>query len=516
MPLPPPPLAHTDQIYVPHAPPPAALLCLPSTTRRSRRSLVVEASMPDSPFSKPSLATEVTYGAADVRLQSRKSLAKRRPVISRSSKVKGLSNMAIANAPAKRALPATSALVVLREDVNPALLLSKAPGFSAGLTFGPEGVPFSSDAADVAAATPPPLPTPPQHVDRDLDRDSIRVPRADLADADQQPEAHEEAEAQEAQAQEAQDANHRPTSQGDWAVLDESGVADFDQTVPQLAIQYPFELDAFQKRAVVHLERGESVFVAAHTSAGKTVVAEYAVALAFEHRTRIVYTSPIKALSNQKFRDFSERFGRDKVGLLTGDNAVNPDAPCVIMTTEILRSMLYRGADMVRDIEFVVFDEVHYINDPERGVIWEEVIILLPLHVHVVMLSATTPNTLEFSSWVGRNRKEVVHVVSTEKRPVPLEVRLATQPPAKAHPPPQHYLYAGKGMFKVMDAANRFLADGHAQALRATRAKDPFADQPGRMDAKGLGRGRKEQLRQQQVGCDDRGGGRGRIEGRLR
>ena len=163
------------------------------------------------------------------------------------------------------------------------------------------------------------------------------------------------------------------------------------------------------------MERGESVFVAAHTSAGKTVVAEYAIALAFEHRTRIVYTSPIKALSNQKFRDFCDKFGREKVGLLTGDNSVNPDAPCVIMTTEILRSMLFRGADMIRDIEFVIFDEIHYINDPERGVIWEEVVILLPLHVHVVMLSATTPNTLEFSSWVGRNRKERVHVVSTEK-----------------------------------------------------------------------------------------------------
>ena len=143
-----------------------------------------------------------------------------------------------------------------------------------------------------------------------------------------------------------------------------------------MAFTWPFELDTFQKQAVLRLERNESVFVAAHTSAGKTVVAEYAVALSQRHMTRTIYTSPIKALSNQKFRDFRETFS--DVGLVTGDIQINPSATCLIMTTEILRSMLYNGSDIIRDLEYVIFDEVHYINDAERGVVWEEVLILLP------------------------------------------------------------------------------------------------------------------------------------------
>lgn len=173
----------------------------------------------------------------------------------------------------------------------------------------------------------------------------------------------------------------------------------FHELVPELAHDFPFELDTFQKRAVYHLEKGECVFVAAHTSAGKTVVAEYAIALAAKHMTKAIYTSPIKALSNQKFRDFKGTF--EEVGILTGDVQINPEASCLIMTTEILRSMLYRGADLIRDVEFVIFDEVHYVNDLERGVVWEEVIIMLPAHVTLILLSATVPNTKEFADWVG-------------------------------------------------------------------------------------------------------------------
>ncbi|KFM25638.1 Helicase SKI2W [Auxenochlorella protothecoides] len=187
---------------------------------------------------------------------------------------------------------------------------------------------------------------------------------------------------------------------------------------PGLARTWPFELDVFQKEAIVHMEAGRSVFVAAHTSAGKTVVAEYALALASRHATRAVYTSPIKTISNQKFRDFGAEFD---VGLLTGDVQINPDASCLIMTTEILRSMLYKGADVVRDIEWVVFDEVHYVNDAERGVVWEEVIIMLPPHVKLVLLSATVPNVLEFADWVGRTKRQVIHVTGTTRRPTPLE-----------------------------------------------------------------------------------------------
>lgn len=170
---------------------------------------------------------------------------------------------------------------------------------------------------------------------------------------------------------------------------------EFYDLVPEMAINFPFELDTFQKRAVYHLENSDSVFIAAHTSAGKTVVAEYAIALASKHMTRAIYTSPIKALSNQKYRDFKEKF--EDVGILTGDIQIKPDAGCLIMTTEILRSMLYRGADLIRDVEFVIFDEVHYLNDAERGVVWEEVIIMLPDHITLILLSATVPNTKEFA-----------------------------------------------------------------------------------------------------------------------
>ncbi|KAJ3176011.1 hypothetical protein HK101_010522 [Irineochytrium annulatum] len=217
---------------------------------------------------------------------------------------------------------------------------------------------------------------------------------------------------------------------------------DFYEKVPDMAHKYPFELDLFQKRAVYHLERGDSVFVAAHTSAGKTVVAEYAIALAQKHMTRAIYTSPIKALSNQKFRDFRDTF--DEVGILTGDVQIQPEASCLVMTTEILRSMLYRGADLIRDVEFVIFDEVHYVNDAERGVVWEEVIIMLPRHVTFILLSATVPNTREFADWVGRTKKKDIYVISTSKRPVPLE----------------HFLYVEKELYKIVGPEKKLLTTG--------------------------------------------------------
>ncbi|KAA8492476.1 DExH-box ATP-dependent RNA helicase DExH11 [Porphyridium purpureum] len=204
-----------------------------------------------------------------------------------------------------------------------------------------------------------------------------------------------------------------------WAVAEETDVSDFSTLVPNPAIKYPFDLDVFQRRSIFRLERGESLFVSAHTSAGKTVVAEYAIALARLHRSKAIYTSPIKTLSNQKFREFSKVF--DSVGIVTGDVSIRPEADCLVMTTEILRSMLYKGADLIRDVEWVIFDEVHYINDAERGVVWEETIILLPEHVRFVFLSATVPNALQFASWVGRTKQRLVYVTGTPKRPVPLE-----------------------------------------------------------------------------------------------
>ncbi|KAK5999111.1 Putative ATP-dependent RNA helicase [Cladobotryum mycophilum] len=231
-------------------------------------------------------------------------------------------------------------------------------------------------------------------------------------------------------------------------------MTNFRELVPDMAREWPFELDTFQKEAVYHLENGDSVFVAAHTSAGKTVVAEYAIALAAKHMTKAIYTSPIKALSNQKFRDFRQTF--DEVGILTGDVQINPEASCLIMTTEILRSMLYRGADLIRDVEFVIFDEVHYVNDFERGVVWEEVIIMLPEHISLILLSATVPNTHEFASWVGRTKKKDIYVISTAKRPVPLE----------------HYIWAGKDIHKIVDADKKFIETGWKAAHSAAQSKD--------------------------------------------
>ena len=224
---------------------------------------------------------------------------------------------------------------------------------------------------------------------------------------------------------------------------------DYESVVCEPAMAFPFELDPFQKHAIYHLERGESVFVAAHTSAGKTVVADYAISLSRKHLTKTIYTSPIKALSNQKFRDFRIAFGDLDVGILTGDVQVNGEASCLVMTTEILRSMLYRQADLLNDVEFVIFDEVHYVNDAERGVVWEEVIIMLPTAVTIIMLSATIPNTLEFADWVGRTKQKVIYVISTLKRPVPLE----------------HFLYEEKQLIKIVDQDQKFLEFAYKEAL---------------------------------------------------
>lgn len=189
---------------------------------------------------------------------------------------------------------------------------------------------------------------------------------------------------------------------------------------------WPFKLDSFQRESIAHMElegSAAALFVAAHTSAGKTVVAEYAFAKAIATRTRAVYTSPIKALSNQKFRDLKEKFGGPDgkgVGLITGDVSVNPEAPVLIMTTEILRSMCYRGDELVRDVSWVIFDEVHYINDAERGLAYEEVLLLLPESAGLIFLSATSPNREEFAEWVGRTKRKKVYVLGTDRRPVPL------------------------------------------------------------------------------------------------
>jgi len=184
--------------------------------------------------------------------------------------------------------------------------------------------------------------------------------------------------------------------------------------------RYPFPLDDFQVGAIEALDAGESVLVAAPTGSGKTVVAEFAIERALAAGRKAFYTTPLKALSNQKFGDFVARYGAARVGLLTGDNSINGEAPIVVMTTEVLRNMLYERSSTLRDLEVVVMDEVHYLQDPYRGAVWEEVLIHLPLSVSVVCLSATVSNAEEFGEWLTTLRG-TTRVVIEERRPVPLE-----------------------------------------------------------------------------------------------
>ncbi|HZG93612.1 MAG TPA: DEAD/DEAH box helicase, partial [Mycobacteriales bacterium] len=182
---------------------------------------------------------------------------------------------------------------------------------------------------------------------------------------------------------------------------------------------YDFPLDDFQVEACAALEAGSGVLVAAPTGAGKTVVGEFAVHLALATGQKCFYTTPIKALSNQKYGDLVARHGARDVGLLTGDNSINGDAPVVVMTTEVLRNMLYAGSGALRGLGYVVMDEVHYLSDRFRGAVWEEVIIHLPESVRLVSLSATVSNTEEFADWLVTVRGET-RVVIEETRPVPL------------------------------------------------------------------------------------------------
>ncbi|GJM39167.1 MAG: ATP-dependent RNA helicase [Acidimicrobiales bacterium] len=179
-----------------------------------------------------------------------------------------------------------------------------------------------------------------------------------------------------------------------------------------------FRLDPFQIEAIGHVDDGRSVLVCAPTGSGKTVVAEHAIDRALGERKRAFYTTPIKALSNQKYRDLAERIGAARVGLLTGDNAINPDADVIVMTTEVLRNMLYEGRDL-SDLATVVLDEVHYLEDSFRGPVWEEVILHLPLHVSLVCLSATVSNSDEVGGWLESVRGPTAVIVETT-RPVEL------------------------------------------------------------------------------------------------
>src|SRR5579875_3197155 len=214
--------------------------------------------------------------------------------------------------------------------------------------------------------------------------------------------------------------------------------------------RYPFPLDPFQLAAIKHLAKGRSVLVAAPTGTGKTLVAEYAIWLAQQQQRRVIYTTPLKALSNQKYRDLRNVHGFDAVGLVTGDIVEHSKASIVIMTTEVYRNMLLEdGADRfsddgqtvppaLRDVGFVVFDELHYMSDLERGPVWEEAIICSPPHVQLVGLSATVSNAEELADWISRVHRPVA-LVMHEERAVPLE----------------HYYFLDGKLHLVQDAAGR-------------------------------------------------------------
>ncbi|KAI8532022.1 hypothetical protein RHMOL_Rhmol11G0180700 [Rhododendron molle] len=210
------------------------------------------------------------------------------------------------------------------------------------------------------------------------------------------------------------------------------------------AKEFPFTLDPFQSEAIKCLD-------SAHTSAGKTVVALYAIAMSLQNKQRVIYTSPIKALSNQKYREFKEEFS--DVGLMTGDVTIEPNASCLVMTTEIWRSMQYKGSEIVREVAWVIFDEVHYMRDRERGVVWEESIVMAPKKSRFVFLSATVPNAKEFVDWVAKVHQQPCHIVYTDYRPTPL----------------QHYIFpsGGNGLYLVVDEKGKFREDSFQKALNA-------------------------------------------------
>ncbi|MBI4342691.1 MAG: DEAD/DEAH box helicase [Candidatus Omnitrophica bacterium] len=189
---------------------------------------------------------------------------------------------------------------------------------------------------------------------------------------------------------------------------------------------HPFPYDPFQQRAIAVIDRGSSLFVAAPTGSGKTVLADYVIERSLARGQRVIYTAPIKALSNQKFRDFTARHG-ERVGILTGDVTINPTAPLVIMTTEIYRNTLLENVERLSAYAWIIFDEIHYLDDPERGTVWEEAILFTPPHINLLCLSATIPNVEELAQWIRRVHQRPVEVVEETHRPVPLTVLFQCQ-----------------------------------------------------------------------------------------
>src|ERR1700682_885449 len=188
----------------------------------------------------------------------------------------------------------------------------------------------------------------------------------------------------------------------------------------------PWPLDPFQIEAIEKLEAHQGVLVSAPTSSGKTVIADYAVFRGLETHARTIYTTPLNALSNQKYRDYRRLHGEGYVGLVTGENTINPGAPVVVMTTEILRNLIYEDPQRLQRVHYVILDEVHYIDDFPRGAVWEEIIIQAPRHIKFIGLSATISNFQEVAGWMSQQRGDIA-TVSVTKRPVELRLWLAVR-----------------------------------------------------------------------------------------
>ena len=213
--------------------------------------------------------------------------------------------------------------------------------------------------------------------------------------------------------------------------------------------QYAFPLDRFQHEAIEYLTAGRSVLVVAPTGSGKTVIAEFAVWLAERAEAKTFYTTPLKALSNQKYRDFCSVYGTENVGLLTGDNSINAEAPVVIMTTEVLRNMIYERSTALYGLRFVVLDECHYLMDPFRGPVWEEIIIHLPSDVKIIGLSATVSNYREFGEWLNDLRGDV-EIIYHDHRPVPL----------------RHYYMIGGIMVNLLSSRSPGVVDEYEKSMK--------------------------------------------------
>jgi ATP-dependent RNA helicase HelY len=263
--------------------------------------------------------------------------------------------------------------------------------------------------------------------------------------------------------------------------------------IDAFAKSYDFPLDDFQLQACQAVALGQGVLVAAPTGAGKTIVGEFAVFMALATGRKAFYTTPIKALSNQKYADLVTLYGADKVGLLTGDSSINGEAPVVVMTTEVLRNMMYAGSGTLRGLGFVVMDEVHYLADRLRGAVWEEVIIHLPDQVQVVSLSATVSNAEEFGAWLGEVRGNT-EVIVEEHRPVPLS---------------QHMM-VGRDLYDLFEDGTADSSRVNPELLERIRGGDRTGGHDGFGRARGvpaLGRGRS--------GAASGGGDRGRPSARF-